>query len=209
MTDAGRALWMETMGREASEWDLLMPLTREVWDRRAVGDVSFVPSASKYEAFGLPLPEDEEFAGQVPEPEIRAELIDPKDKRINTGAKTVMNRFLRNGWTVEVSYARGPWIMTRAWHVCDSILVRARRGNQRCAAQWIRKEWLEKDTVDLVDGIAVPAAGKPIWSCEIMRVNDNQGNLLKAGELKAITEGDAPTPTPIDELEGLTEADPS
>lgn len=173
MTDAGKALFVQTLGRD--DWDLLTPLTRETWTRRAAGDDSFIPSQSTYEAFGQPLPE--KMIWEAPTaPEHPAELIDPKDKRINTGAKTVINRFIKAGWTVEVSYARGPWIMTRAWHVCDSILVRARRGEQRAAAQWIRKEWLEQD--------------KPIWSCEVMRVNDNQGNLLKAGELKQLTEAE-------------------
>jgi hypothetical protein len=172
---AGRALWMETMSREEYEWDLLTPLTRETWERRAAGDLSFVPSQSRFEAVGQSLPDEvlDGEQGSPPAPEHPAELIDVKDKRINAGAKTVINRFLKNGWTVEVSYARGPWIMTRSWHVCDSILVRARYGELRAAAQWIRKEWLEKD--------------KAIWSNEIMRVNDNQGYPLKADELKDLT----------------------
>jgi hypothetical protein len=162
---------METFGREAYEWDTISPLTREIWDAHAVANLDFIPSKSSFRA-ALPM---EEPAEPVPAPEVKGVLIDPKDKRINQGAKTVINRFLKNGWAVEVSYARGPWIMTRDWHVCDSILVRASYGEVRAAAQWIRKEWLEKD------------GDTPNWSNEIMRVNDNQGNPLSSSELKDLT----------------------
>lgn len=175
MSDAGRALWHNTTGRDVWEWDLLQPLTREAWIRRAAGDFSFIPSQSRAEAYNKPLPDEVLERPSPPVPERPAVLIDRNDPRINGGAKTVINRFVKAGWVVEVSYARGPWIMTRDWHVCDSILVRAQYGEVRAAAQWIRKEWLEKD--------------KPIWSCEIIRVNDNQGHPLKSDDLKYLTLG--------------------
>lgn len=190
MTDAGKALFTQTLGRD--DWDLLTPLTRETWDARAAGNLDFLESKSRFLA-ALP---EEEPAEPIPAPEVEAIRLKLDNPEIPRGAKTVMNRFLKNGWTVEVSYARGPWIMTRDWHVCGSIMVRARRGEQRVAVQWIRKEWLEHDEVipgHIALDVWIPdqvIKAKPNWSNEIMRVNDNQGNPLKAGELKALTEAD-------------------
>lgn len=200
MTDAGRALWMSTLDREAEEWEILSPLTRTVWDNRAAGDVSFVESHSTY----LAQLDEEEPAAPIPAPETEAIRLKLDNPEVPRGAKTVVNRAVKNGWDVEMSYARGPWIMVREWHVAGSILVKGRKAGQRFAAQWVRKEWLEKDTIipghimlDVwVDEQVISA--KPNWSLEVCRVNDNQGVSLKSGELKDIIESG---PSSIDQLE--------
>ena len=196
----GRALWMQTMSREAWEWDILTPLTRKVWGNRAAGDMSFVPSNSGYRA---DLADEEETPAEpVPAPEIEAVHLKLDNKEIPRGAKTVINRAVKNGWTVEVSYARGPWILVRDWHVAGSILVKGRLGETRFAAQWLRKEWLEKDEIiagHIMLDVWVPEQvipAKQNWSLEVCRVNNNQANALTAGELKEII-----APSPIDQLE--------
>jgi hypothetical protein len=103
---------------------------------------------------------------QAPPPEVPARPAEPDE--IPRGATTVTNTARKNGWDVQVTYARGPWITSAGLKlivpgrieedeedddgdtdsaadkvpaIYDSIAVRARRGAQRVAATWIRKPW--------------------------------------------------------------------
>jgi hypothetical protein len=101
----------------------------------------------------------------VPAPEVPARPARPEE--IPGGARTVLKRLEKHGWTTEALYARGPWVdnamtpdMITMWEVDSagqaepativavtaSILVRGRRGRQQVAALWVLRPGLKDAT---------------------------------------------------------------
>jgi hypothetical protein len=69
---------------------------------------------------------------------------------IPRGAQTVANTARKNGWTVLVGYARGPWVTSADddddadpadVKICEMVTVQGRKAGQRFRANWHRKLW--------------------------------------------------------------------
>lgn len=103
----------------------------------------------------------------VPAPEVPARPARPEE--IPGGARTVLKRLEKHGWTTEALYARGPWVnhqdepdMATFWvdagvgleqieivAVTATLLIRARRGDQKIAAQWVLRPGLKSRKFEL------------------------------------------------------------
>jgi hypothetical protein len=154
----GLELFIETTGRDAQNWATLTDVSRRSWEQRAAGSHAFIPSEHVNQIEEAPA---EKIA--VPAPALPARPAQPSE--IPGGAKTVINRLKKHGWTVETLYARGPWVshtgepdmynpfeVTSAGvasrtpdivAVTGSILVRARRGSEKLAAMWVLRPGLK------------------------------------------------------------------
>lgn len=186
----GEELFAQVTGRDHDNWLQLGDVSRKSWEMRAAGELSFIPSSHVNRV------EEVSTVREMPEPEIPAHEVFHADE-INGGAKIVVNRFLRNGWEVQMFVCRGPWkrqtvrielttmdddgheIVTGEERItygqADSVLVRARRGQHRAGAVWLRKPWV-KD---------------PKWEFLFAQVRPEIGKVDSKG-LKAITESEAP-----------------
>jgi hypothetical protein len=119
----------------------------------------------------------------IPAPEVPARPARPEE--IPGGAKTVINRLKKYGWTNEALYARGPWLNPQSMEPdelqAESVLVRARRGAQQLAAMWVLRPGLKGASFKLQFAYAKPT---PPGQC-VGRIDSKQ--------LKTITESE-PTP---------------
>lgn len=156
----GYGLFNATTRRNRSSWDHMDDVSRESWEQRARGQRDFIPSKHVNRVEEAPM---DKIA--VPPPELYARPATPAE--IPGGAKIVINRLEKNGWTVEALYARGPWVNGHAEPdtftmlavdaagqverteemvaVTASLLVRGRRAGRKVIALWILRPVL-KDT---------------------------------------------------------------
>lgn len=192
----GQELFTETTGRDAGSWSTLSDVSRESWNQRAAGQHAFISSEHVNHVEEAPT---EKIA--VPEPEVPARPAEPA--QIPSGAKTVINRLTKHGWSVEALHARGPWVnnagdpdtynpfeVTPAGvaertpdivAVTTSLLVRARRGAQKIAAIWVLRPGLKSPTFKLQFIYTTPI---PEGQCT---------GRIDSKQLKAMTESE-PTP---------------
>ena len=154
----GRELFEQTTAR--GDWEYLQPVTRASWEARARGDYSFIPSDSS------PILNEEAPTEQhvpIPPPQVVARPAQPDE--IPTGAKRLATTARNNGWDVQVTYARGPWVLANgkpklvdpdAQPVdtddeesvdggvpaqCENIAVRCHKPGRVAVAIWWRKLW--------------------------------------------------------------------
>lgn len=154
----GEELFIETTGRDAQNWATLTDVSRQSWDQRAAGSNAFISSRHVNQIEEAPI---EKIA--VPAPALPARPAQPSE--IPGGAKTVISRLKKHGWTVETLFARGPWVNSHGEPdtynpfevtpdgvasrtpdivaVTGSILVRARRGAQKLAVMWVLRPGLK------------------------------------------------------------------
>lgn len=192
----GQELFTQVTGRDADNWAHLTDTSRASWDQRAAGTNAFVPSTHVNHVEEAPA---EKVA--VPEPEVRARPIGSYP--IPAGAKTVINRLKRHGWSTEVLHARGPWVKHDGepdmYHPfaapmlggpCErveivaqttSILVRGRRGDRKVAAIWVLRPGLKDASFKLHFIYTVPTPEGQFTG----RIDSKQ--------LKAITESEPET----------------
>jgi hypothetical protein len=152
MTTDGYRLFHETTGRDEENWDHMDPVSQKSWEQRAAGSRAFIPSEHVNEMNRL-----EAITLAMPAPAVPAHIVPPNSPLIPGGATLVINRLLKNGWTVLVSYCEGPWAkQTETVDGADgeekikygqakSVLVRARRRHQRLGALWLAKPWTKGD----------------------------------------------------------------
>lgn len=75
-----------------------------------------------------------------PEPEQRAVVVEPDDERVPSGARGVVKLAKTQGWTCELTYARGTSMVGKdcvPGPVIGSVLLRAQREGERVAALWL------------------------------------------------------------------------
>lgn len=107
-----------------------MTVTEEMpaWRGRRLAEL-----AAYHEAPPVPEP--------LPEPEVRAVVVDADDPRVPRNARLFGAVAERAGWAVRVSYARGPVEVSpgradRRIKIVDSIMVRCDRDQIVIAAYW-------------------------------------------------------------------------
>lgn len=68
----------------------------------------------------------DEVLTPMPPIEVKSTFVTPTDDRVSTGARRIINAAKRAGWTVLVTYSRGPYIGAAGQflRMSDSILVR-------------------------------------------------------------------------------------
>ena len=196
---AGRALFMETTDRDEDSWAQLHPVSRRSWEQRAAGDRTFIPSEHVNK-----MNREAATVQPMPAPAIPARPADPGE--IPGGARIVINRAKRCGWTVEVSYCRGPWSM-QAEHTeaddgteliekfgqADSILVRGRSGQRRFAALWLRKPWTKAGQQRGTEKRPDPNGGYAFTIGQVRpRPADAENGIIKSDGLKAFMEQETP-----------------
>lgn len=158
--EAGRRLFVEVTGRDAlDQWTGLSDVGKQSWSMRAAGDLRFIPSQA------VPHRKPQKIINPIPDPEVPAVLIAAGDALwkdfMPGGAKQIIKLAANNGWSVAVSYCKGPWTMQTdheeteegddvltKYGQADSVLVRgwstdrAPLGKGRSfAAMWLRKGW--------------------------------------------------------------------
>lgn len=150
--EAGRRTFEEVTGRsDPGQWEGLSDVGRMSWSMRAAGELRFIPSQA------VPHKAAQKIVLPPPAPEYPATLITAAESIWRTvmpgGAKQVVKLAEEQGWTVAVSYCRGPWSMQTEHsdddgddvltkHAqADSVLVRGWRGDRSFAAMWLRKPW--------------------------------------------------------------------
>jgi hypothetical protein len=74
-----------------------------------------------------------------PPVEVHATVVDATDSRVSTGARRIIKPAVEAGWTVRITYARGPYLGAKgeSLRVVDSIMVRGRRAGDHFVACWI------------------------------------------------------------------------
>lgn len=84
----------------------------------------------------------------IPEPEVRAHVVDWTEKTWPQGMRTIGNLAVRQGFRIVGSHARGPYIgdvPLRVMRICDSILLRMSHDDgRRASALWMTNnhdEW--------------------------------------------------------------------
>lgn len=156
----GREHFEQTTGR--GDWDLLQPVTRASWEARARGERPFIPSDSSSKV------NEEEPTERVdvplPPPEVVARPAQPE--QIPTGAARLAKSAAKLGWDVQVTYARGPWVLANGKTklidpnaqpgdsdddeesaedgvpaMCENIAVRCHKPGRVAVAIWWRKTW--------------------------------------------------------------------
>ncbi len=77
----------------------------------------------------------------IPEPEVRAHVIDWTEKTWPQGMRTIGNLAVKQGFQVRASHARGPWIgdtPLRVLRICDSVLLRfSHTDGRRASGLWL------------------------------------------------------------------------
>jgi hypothetical protein len=152
MATDGYRLFNETTDRNEDDWDHLDPVSRKSWEQRAQGSRAFIPSGHVNKMNRL-----EAITLAMPAPVVPAHIVPLTSPLIPNGAKLVINRLLKHGWTVLVSYCEGPWQKQTEtvdgedgeekikYGQAKSVLVRARRRQQRLGALWLAKPWTKDD----------------------------------------------------------------
>jgi hypothetical protein len=156
--EAGRRLFIEVTGRsQPDQWEGLSDVGKTSWSMRAAGELRFIPSGSRNNRH-----KPQKIVNPIPEPEIPARLITPLDSDWGVlmpgGPKQIVKLAEKHGWTVAVSYCKGPWTMQTEheetddgddvltkYGQADSVLVRGWRNplftGDMFAAMWLRKPW--------------------------------------------------------------------
>ena len=150
--EAGRRLFVEVTGRsQDDQWTGLSDVGRTSWSMRAAGELRFIPSTA------VPHKAAQKVVLPPPTPEYPATIITATETIWGTvmpgGAKQVAKLAEERGWTVAVSYCKGPWsmqtehsdedgddVLTKHGQA-DSVLIRGHKGDRSFAAMWLRKPW--------------------------------------------------------------------
>lgn len=75
---------------------------------------------------------------QIPEPEVRATPKTVEDLPSRSGMRQIANLLVNEGWTLTISYARGPYLSTKGkmLSVSDSIVIRGLDNGRRIVGSW-------------------------------------------------------------------------
>jgi hypothetical protein len=159
--EAGRAIFEEVTGRtQPDQWPGLSDVAKQSWAMRAAGELRFIPSRSTAVRH-----KPQKIVNPIPEPEVPARLIAASDALwedfMPGGAKQIVKLAANEGWSVAVSYCKGPWTMQTEheesdegddvltkYGQADSVLVRGWSTDRHVhgkgrsfAAMWLRKPW--------------------------------------------------------------------
>lgn len=180
MSTDGYRLFNETTKRTEDDWDHMDPVSRKSWEQRAQGNRAFIPSEhvnkmNRQEAITL----------AMPAPVVPAHIVPIGSPLIPGGATLVINRLLKNDWTVLVSYCEGPWAKQTEtvdgeegeekikYGQAKSLLVRARRRHQRLGALWLAKPWTKGDGYTFQFAQVRPEIG-PVNSKQLKTVTESE-----------------------------------
>lgn len=100
------------------------------WHREAVDHVAVLGTPADWSSLQRRTKDiDEVHEIEIPEPEVRATPVGPKDEHVPGGVRTITNLLAKTGWNlVSLTYARGPYLSAKGTvlSISDSILLKAR-----------------------------------------------------------------------------------